>query len=199
MAKYLSYFLSQSWHTFRVRAVTRDSTKPSALELSSLGAEVVEADFDHEDALASALEGAHAIFCITNFWDKADYDLEVKQGKLINKLASGLPHLETFIFSSLPDARKMDKGQFQNNLPYNAKTDIKEDLKTYPELWKKTVELGVAYYFQNWVKYTAVFGPVKVYIICNYVFELMLNRGEIRTRTAYSYSRCRTQPNLEYL
>jgi hypothetical protein len=41
-----------------------------------------------------ALEGASAIFAITNFWDKADYNLEVAHGAVVNKIASRLVGLE---------------------------------------------------------------------------------------------------------
>jgi hypothetical protein len=156
------YLLQHSAHLFRVRAVTRDSKKPAAQELESLGAEIVEADFDHQIALEDALDGANFIFAITNFWDKASYDLEVTQGKLVNELASRLPYLETFIFSSLPDGREIEGGKFQNILPYNAKAAIREDLQKYPSLSAKTIEIFVAFYYQNWLKYQTVFGPLKV-------------------------------------
>jgi len=155
------YLLKHSAHLFRLRAVTRDSTKPTARELVSLGAEVVEADFDNESSLASALSGANAIFAITNFWDKASYDLEITQGKLVNKLASQIPELESYIFSGLADGRKLAGGKFQNILPYNAKAEIREDIERYEALCGKTTEVFVAYYYQNWLKYTAVFGPQK--------------------------------------
>jgi len=156
------YLLKHSSDFFRVRAVTRNRTKPAAKELISLGAEVVEADFDDENSLAAALDGAHAVFAITNFWDKASYDLEVEQGKLVNKLASRLPYLESYIFSGLPDGKSLAEGKFQNILPYNAKVAIRKDLESYPELAKKTTEIYVAFYYQNWLKYSVVFGPVKV-------------------------------------
>ena len=96
-----------------MRAVTRDSRKAAAQELASLGAEVVEADFDNETSLAAALDGTHAIFCIINFWDKNFYDIELEQGKLVNKLASRLSRLEDYLFSGLYDGRKLAGGKFQ--------------------------------------------------------------------------------------
>lgn len=146
-----------------MRAVTRDVTKPAALALSSLGAELVAADFSNEASLANALSGAQIIFAITNFWDQCSYSLEVTQGKLVNKLASQIPTLENYIFSGLPDGTKFEGGRFQNILPYNAKTAIKKDLQNYVELSRKTTDLWVSFYFQNWLKYPAVFGPVKVW------------------------------------
>jgi uncharacterized protein YbjT (DUF2867 family) len=92
--------------------VTRDSTKPAAQELHSLGTETVEADFDDETSLVAALDGAHFVFAITNFWGKVSFDLEVQQGKLINNLTSRLTYLETYVFSSLADGRTLAGGRF---------------------------------------------------------------------------------------
>ncbi len=87
----------------------------------------------------------------------------MRQGKLINKVAAEVPTLQHYIFSSLPDGRHLAGGKFQGILPYNAKAFIREDLMgNYTELWKKTTEVYVAFYFQNWLKYNVVFGPQKV-------------------------------------
>ncbi|OCK97884.1 NAD(P)-binding protein [Cenococcum geophilum 1.58] len=155
------YILKYSSHLYRIRAVTRDPSKPAGRELASLGAEVVAADFDDEASITAALDGAHAIFTITNFWDKNSLEIEVGQGKLLNRIASELPDLQHYVFSSLPDPRGLAGGKFQGILPYNAKAALREDLKSYPALHSKTTEVWIAYYFQNWVKYQAVFGPVK--------------------------------------
>lgn len=156
------YLLANSPNLFRVRAITRDISKPLAVELAALGAEVIAADFSDEPSIRRAFAHANAIFAITNFWDQASYDLEVFQGKLINRIASEIQELDYYLFSSLADGRQIQKGRFQNILPYNAKAAILEDLKgSYPELWNKTIEVWVAYYFQNWLKYNLVFGPQK--------------------------------------
>jgi hypothetical protein len=154
------YLLKHSSPLYHVRAITRDPTKPTSRELAALGAEVVKADFEDASSVAAAFKDANIIFAITNFWDQYSYDTEVKQGKLINKLAATIPTLEHYIFSSLADGKALDGGRFQNILPYNAKREIFEDLKTYGGLWEKTTELWVAYYWQNWLKYP-IFAPTK--------------------------------------
>ncbi|KAF7899752.1 hypothetical protein EAF00_004088 [Botryotinia globosa] len=92
------YILKHLSHTYRVRAVTRDPTKPSAQALSKCGAEVISADYDIPDSIEAALSGAHAIFSITNFWEQNSLDIEVAQAKTINRIASKLPHLEHYIY-----------------------------------------------------------------------------------------------------
>lgn len=46
----------------------RNTTKPAAQKLAAAGAELVAADMNDEAALAKALEGAWAVFAVTNFW-----------------------------------------------------------------------------------------------------------------------------------
>lgn len=95
--------------------------------------------------------------------NKTHLKLRWLKPKPINQIASELPHLEHYILSSLPDGRTLAGRQFQNILPYNAKALIRHDLaENYPSLWKKTTEVFVAFYFQNWVKYSMVLGPYKV-------------------------------------
>lgn len=64
---------------FAVRAVTRDVTRPNALELQRLGAEVVKGDLNDKASVDSALKGAYGAFLVTNFWDALNKDKEVFQ------------------------------------------------------------------------------------------------------------------------
>lgn len=159
----VEYLLKHSSDAFTVRAVTRDSTTNKAQALQKLGAELAVADLDDESALRDTLRGANAIFCLTDFYDKSTIDAELTRGLLVSQIASELPNLENFIYSSLPDARSLFGGKYQLILPYNSKTYIKEGIQRgYPSLWKKTTVLLVGYYYQNWLKYTSIFGPQKV-------------------------------------
>ena len=55
-------------HTLSVPAVCRNTTKPAAQKLAAAGAEMVTADLNDEAALEKALQGAWAVFAVTNFW-----------------------------------------------------------------------------------------------------------------------------------
>jgi uncharacterized protein YbjT (DUF2867 family) len=48
--------------------VCRNTTKPAAQKLEAAGAELVTADLNDEAALEKALQGAWAVFAVTNFW-----------------------------------------------------------------------------------------------------------------------------------
>ena len=160
----VEYLIKHSSSVFRVRAVARDPTSSKAQYLASLGAEVVKADFDDEPALRTALQGANAIFALTDFYDKMTLESELSRGLRIAKVASELPDLEHYVLSSLPDARTLFGGKYQLNLPYNSKIYVKEGIeKGYPSLWAKTTSIYVSFYYQNWLKYPLVFGPTKVH------------------------------------
>lgn len=66
---------------FKIRALTRDPSKPSAQALSALGVEVVAGDMDNEASLEAACEGCYGVFSVQNFWEKGvGHEREVEQG-----------------------------------------------------------------------------------------------------------------------
>ncbi|KAJ5984452.1 hypothetical protein N7481_006551 [Penicillium waksmanii] len=85
---------------FKIRGITRDTTKKSAQDLAKKGVEVVTANLDSVDSLTSALEGSHTVFLVTNYWEAMNADIEFSQGKNVADVskALGVSHL---IFSSL--------------------------------------------------------------------------------------------------
>lgn len=87
-----------------VRGVTRDVSSDRAKALATKGVEVVavsclrpasqiigsvslltiwaiQADVGDKASLVKAMTGASAVFAMTNYWDKADMELEIQQGK----------------------------------------------------------------------------------------------------------------------
>ncbi|KAJ4198924.1 hypothetical protein NW757_014862, partial [Fusarium falciforme] len=54
---------------FTIRAVTRDINKPAAKELAAKGVDVVVADLSTAESVALAVQGAHTVFVVTNFWE----------------------------------------------------------------------------------------------------------------------------------
>jgi len=161
-ASVVEYLIKHSSLLFHVRAVARDPASVKAQNLAILGAEVVKADFDDEPSLRTALQGANAIFALTDFYDKMTLESELSRGLRIAKVASELPGLEHYVLSSLPDARTLFGGKYQLNLPYNSKVYVKEGIERgYPSLWAKTTSIYVSFYYQNWLKYPLVFGPTK--------------------------------------
>ncbi|OKL61194.1 hypothetical protein UA08_03154 [Talaromyces atroroseus] len=97
---------------FKVRAVTRDPTKPAAKALIAQGADV--GDLEDKESLNSILTGAHALFLVTNFFETYDAALEKRQGKNVADIAKKLG-IKHFIWSSLPSISKIFSYQVSNN------------------------------------------------------------------------------------
>src|SRR5258706_9294346 len=72
------HLLKAGW---KVRALTRDVTKPAAQALAALGAELFHADNDDRASLDAAFKGAYGVFAVQNYWlPNVGHDGEVKQG-----------------------------------------------------------------------------------------------------------------------
>ncbi|KAK0640814.1 NmrA-like family-domain-containing protein [Cercophora newfieldiana] len=108
-----------------VRAVTRDATKDSAKKLKDAGAEVVAADMNDKATLVSAMQGAAAVFAVTNYWEKMDAKLEVQQGKNLVDAAKET-NVQQFIWSSLLNINKLSKGALPNVYHFDSKADVEE-------------------------------------------------------------------------
>jgi uncharacterized protein YbjT (DUF2867 family) len=89
---------------FRLRAVTRKPDSPAARALAQAGAEVVAADLDDAGSVYRAMRGAHAAFCVTNFWEHFSPDRELAQAHTMASAAaeSRVSHV---IWSTLEDTR----------------------------------------------------------------------------------------------
>jgi uncharacterized protein YbjT (DUF2867 family) len=87
---------------FPVRALTRNPEQPAARALADAGADVVQGDFAAADTLVAAMQGAHGVFAVTDFWEHG-FDGEVAHGKALIDAAesAGIAH---FVFSSVAGA-----------------------------------------------------------------------------------------------
>lgn len=103
---------------FRVRAVVRNPESSRALQLESMGAELVVADNHDRDSLVSALDGAHGLYAITT-WSGSSFqadgtvvrsdnldphhleESEVAQGLNILHAAERTPTLQHYLLQSM--------------------------------------------------------------------------------------------------
>lgn len=104
--------LAEGW---KVRALTRDVSKPAAQELKSLGAELIAGDMDSRSDLDAAFAGAYGVFSVQNFWlPNVGFDGEIRQGKNVADAAkaAGVKHL---VYSSVGSAhRGMGQKHFES-------------------------------------------------------------------------------------
>src|SRR5258705_224538 len=66
---------------FAARALTRKPGSDKAKELAARGAEVVACDLDDPASVERAFAGAHAAYCVTNYWEHLSVDREMAQAR----------------------------------------------------------------------------------------------------------------------
>ena len=117
---------------YKVRAVTRDPSKPAGLALQKKGAEVVKGDLDDAASLTSVLKGAHTVFAITvSVIDDSDRATELAQGKAMADaaVAAGAQY---FIFSTLPYVAKITDGKIKTVAHFDIKAEIEAYVRSLP-------------------------------------------------------------------
>lgn len=110
---------------YKIRAITRDPSKPSAQSLASKGAELAQADLNDLDSIKKAIAGSHGVFAVTNYWETTDKHAEFQQGKNIVDACKeqGVKHL---VWSSLPHAEKLTKGELSKIEHFDSKASVQE-------------------------------------------------------------------------
>ncbi|WP_175950877.1 NmrA/HSCARG family protein [Burkholderia sp. BCC0405] len=97
---------------YTVRAISRDTGSDQARRLAARGVEVVAADLNVADTLASALSGAYGVFLVTNFWDPATGTSEYDQVRNVVDAAksAGVSHV---VWSTLPNVHEISGGRYE--------------------------------------------------------------------------------------
>ncbi|KAL6790782.1 hypothetical protein J3E68DRAFT_429379 [Trichoderma sp. SZMC 28012] len=136
---------------YRIKGLTRDVSKPAALQLSAKGVDVQAADLnDGPEALEKIFAGASIVFALTDFWASRSKVVEIAQGKALADAAAKIPTLEHFVWSALPDPMELSQGRFYHVHHWKSKADVTEYIKEQKqELWKKTTTILFPNYFEN--------------------------------------------------
>jgi uncharacterized protein YbjT (DUF2867 family) len=93
----------QAGNQFKVRALTRNPAKHR-----QLADEVVEADLNRPETLASAFNGAYGVFLVTNFQEHGTRELKQATAAVRAAKDAGVKH---FVWSTLPDAEAISKSK----------------------------------------------------------------------------------------
>lgn len=138
---------------FAVRALTRDVTRPNALVLRDLGAEVVKGDLNDEASVEAALKGAYGAFVVTSFWDHHSKEKEVCQGKLVADVAKrlGLKHV---VYSGLENVKRLTGGKLKVE-HFDGKGEVEE---YFWSIGVPMTSVRLAAYFENFL---TMWKPVK--------------------------------------
>ncbi|XP_016055678.1 PREDICTED: nmrA-like family domain-containing protein 1 [Miniopterus natalensis] len=131
---------------FAVRAMTRDVTRPNALVLRDLGAEVVKGDLNDAASVEAALKDAYGAFVVTNFWDHLSKEKEVCQGKLVADIAKrlGLKHV---VYSGLEDVKRLTGGKLEVE-HFDGKGEVEE---YFWSIGVPMTSVRLAAYFENFL------------------------------------------------
>ena len=80
------------------------------------------------EAAAPAVNGAHTVFLVTNFWETMSAETEISQGKAVTDAskAAGVQHL---IFSSLINTNEASKGRLPNISHFDGKANIEQYIR----------------------------------------------------------------------
>lgn len=87
-----------------------------------------QADMSSVELVASAVEKAHTVFLVTNFWENFSEEVEISQGKAVTDAckAAGVQHL---IFSSLINTTKASDGRLPNITHFVGKSKIEQYIR----------------------------------------------------------------------
>jgi len=95
--------LADGW---KVRALTRDASKPAAQELAALGAQILPGDMEDPAELAAAFRDVYGVFSVQNYWlPTVGFDGEIHQGKNVAEAAK-VAGVKLLVFSSVGAAQR---------------------------------------------------------------------------------------------
>ncbi|KAF9898225.1 hypothetical protein BX616_004319 [Lobosporangium transversale] len=131
---------------FKLRAVTRNPSKPEAQALKERGVEVVKGDLYDKESLSNAFRGAHTVFSpsFTSF-DDSLYAKEIIQGKNLADAAvnAGAQYM---IFTTLCHAGDISHGKYRDLDILNVKADIEKYIRS---LSIKSAFFAPSMFYQN--------------------------------------------------
>jgi uncharacterized protein YbjT (DUF2867 family) len=117
---------------YKLRAITRDPSRPAAKALETKGVEIVQADADDISSLKRALQGTHTVFAVTSSTlDDQRRTREIAQGKGIadTAVAVGASYL---IFSTLPHVTRISNGKYTHVDSFDVKAEVEDYIRSLP-------------------------------------------------------------------
>ncbi|KAH8925041.1 NAD(P)-binding protein [Atractiella rhizophila] len=106
--------LRASPKAYNIIGLTRDASKEPAVALSKEGVQIRSVTFEvgKEEEVKKALDGAEAVFLVTNFWNHLDVERDFNETKVVIDAALSLPTVKAFLWSGLPSYAKLTGGKY---------------------------------------------------------------------------------------
>ncbi|KAJ9107079.1 hypothetical protein QFC20_003804 [Naganishia adeliensis] len=123
----IDHLLSSS-KPYRIRAVTRDPSKPSGKKLEEKGCDVVKAEMGNENEVKKVLEGSEIVFGVTNFWEHGA-EKEISDGKILINAIKSTPSIKTFLWSGIESVSKISQGKYTHVQHFDTKAELTEIAK----------------------------------------------------------------------
>lgn len=140
--------------------MTRDPSSTKAKALSDTGIEVARADLSDVSTIKPALDGADAVFLMTDFFATMSGEAETQQAKNALDIIATLPQISHVIWSSLPSMTEISGGKYTGVVHFDSKAAVTKYVREEcPRLWEKTTVLYLAAYYQLWLMAPLVFAP----------------------------------------
>ncbi|KAI5452805.1 hypothetical protein NCC49_000550 [Naganishia albida] len=139
--------LVSSSKPYRIRAVTRDPSKPSGKKLQEKGCEVVKAEMGNADEVKNVVQGSEIVFGVTNFWEHGA-EKEIADGKILIDAVKSTPGIKTFIWSGLEPSKEISHGKYTKVEHFDTKAELTELAK---KAGLPLVNVEPAMYMENFV------------------------------------------------
>ncbi|KAJ7671834.1 NAD(P)-binding protein [Mycena rosella] len=119
--------LAESDKPYRIRAFTRDATKPTAKALAEIGVEVftVSLVITNREQVFEAFSGADVAFLVTDFWEHLDSERETAEGKLLIDAAKA-GGVSRIVWSGIQSVTEASGGKYTRVYHWDSKAAISE-------------------------------------------------------------------------
>ncbi|KAJ6542804.1 NAD(P)-binding protein [Mycena capillaripes] len=119
--------LVESEKEYRIRGFTRDVTKAASEVLKKQGIEMVAVNLvvENREEVYRAFAGADFAFLVTNFWEHANMEREIAEGKLLIDAAKAAG-VKGIIWSGLVSATKLSGGKRTHVYHFDSKAIVTE-------------------------------------------------------------------------
>jgi len=144
--------LAESDKAYRIRGLTRDPTKPAAVELTNQGVQMVGVSLTVENELEvrKAFEGANIVFAMTNFWEHMSKQRETEEGIMLARTAKAVG-VDLFIWSGLEPVTEVSGGKYRKVDHFDSKAAVTEYARTSGVPY---VNVQAGFYAQNFKNFS---------------------------------------------